>query len=270
MIPTNKKPWFSRLFAWYVRRKLLRSFSSVYVRGLDAFATLARQRPVLWVSNHTAWWDSMLVLDLCSHTLGLDPYAMMDARSLRALPFLGWIGGFGVELHDKAEGEKSVAYAASLLDAPQKIVAIFPQGREQPVTLRPLRFFSGAARIAMLAKDAAVVPVSLRYEHGRFPKPDLFITIGAPVATGDGVVSTTHALEAAVTAQLDDTQEQLHDGRAHRWPKHLGGNSSPGLGVKLLARTGRVDSTKFPVSSASGVSSPRSWSRHRCHIRLVH
>ena len=38
----------------------------------------------------------------------------------------------------KPDGASAMRYAARLLDRPRRLVWIFPQGAERPVTLRPL------------------------------------------------------------------------------------------------------------------------------------
>lgn len=209
MIPQNKRRWFEHFFAWHVRRRFKKRFSAVRVRNLSA---LKQNAPILVVSNHTSWWDSLIFFDLFFRTLRVDVYAMMDARNLRKIPLLGWIGAFGVELNDKKDGELAINYAAQLLDRPGRAVLIFPQGSERPVTERPLGFKPGALKIAQRCQTL-VVPVALRYEHGSKEKPEALVNIGDPVEPAQ--------MEDAVAALLDQIQSELHAGTIKTWPVHI-------------------------------------------------
>ncbi|MDP9033939.1 MAG: lysophospholipid acyltransferase family protein, partial [Myxococcota bacterium] len=139
MIPAQKSLLFSRWFGWVAQRRIAGTFGAVRIRGLASVAALVAARPVLVVSNHTSWWDPLVVL-LSSRLLGANVYAMMDAKQLRALPFFARAGAFGVDLVDPRDGARAVRYAAGLLDRPGRLVWLFPQGREVPTTARPLAF----------------------------------------------------------------------------------------------------------------------------------
>lgn len=232
MIPAKKSRLFQAYFSWHVRRRFLRRFSAVRVRGLEGLRALAASSPVLLAANHTSWWDSLVFFDVLYRTLDADAFALMDAGNLRKLPFLGWIGGFGVERGDKEDGARVVNYAASLLDRSGRAVVMFPQGAERPVTERPIVFRPGVARIALSAPAAAVVPVALRYEMGKHELPEARVMFGAPVERRGDEASLTSAISAAVTELLDETQRAIHGGEA--WPLYLGGKGDA-ASTKALA-----------------------------------
>lgn len=239
MIPANKSELFQRYFAGHVRRRFARRFSAVRVLGLSHLARSFTERPTILVANHTSWWDSLVFFDLCRRTFGVDAYALMDAKNLRRLKFLGWIGAFGVELGDKADGARAVAYGGTLLDRPGRAVIVFPQGRERPSSERPLAFLPGAAKIAhAAAQEVNVVPVSLRYEHGRAEKPEALVHVGEPMPLRERVAATCAAMEAAVTRLLDETQRALHAGETATWPVHIDGGAGSDLGQRLLTARG--------------------------------
>lgn len=223
MLPSRKKRWFLHIFGWFLRRRIRKHFSCVRVSGLHHLE--AAQGSVLLFSNHSAWWDSMWLFDVVEQTLRRDGYCLMDERSLKALPVLGWIGGFGVRLKDKADGELVTAYAASLLNEPtsrrQRLVALFPQGRETPVTVRPVSFKPGLERIAAQAPNALLIPMAIRYEHGREEKPYALLSFGAPLSE-----RTTSACEASVTQLMDQQVTAVEDGSVITWRRlHDSGSS---------------------------------------------
>lgn len=197
MIPARKSRWFGAWFARHCEARLRRSFDEVRVHGLARLRDAARTGPVLVVSNHTAWWDPLLVIWLTQRHLGLDSYALMNAANLRRLPFFAKLGAFGADLDDARDGARAIRHAARLLDAPRRLVWIFAQGDERPVT-EPLRFRPGSARIARLAPEARVVPLALRYEMGNVERPRLLASIGEPLD-----LPSTEEQERAVAEELE-------------------------------------------------------------------
>lgn len=141
----------------------------------------AAEAPQLWIGNHTSWWDPLIAYHLSGSHFRLDGHAMMDAKNLRKLPFFARIGAFGVDLEDPADGARSLRYAARLLDAPRRMVLIFPQGAERPITERPLRFKPGSGELARLASRSRVIPFALRYDLASEERPRILVRFGAPL-----------------------------------------------------------------------------------------
>lgn len=203
------------------------TFGTVRIRGLEELRAATREGPVLVVSNHTSWWDPLVAIVLCARVLEIDAYALMDAKNLRRLPFFAHVGAFGVDLDDRADGARAIRYAARLLDAAGRVVWVFPQGRERPVTVRPLGFEPGAAAIARVARRARTVPIALRYEFAGRERPDLWIAIGAPVAAErdvgrgrarqeEAVAAELHAIDGALLAGSAPDFAFWHEARASR------------------------------------------------------
>lgn len=202
MIEARKNALFNAWFAGHARSRIERTFERVSVHGLGRARELAAAAPLLAVSNHTSWWDPLVVLHASQHLLGTDGHALMDAKNLRRLPFFARVGAFGVDLDRPADGAAAVKYAARLLDRPRRLVWVFPQGAERPVTERPLGFRAGAAAIARVARRSVTVPVGLRYEFAGTERPVLYLSFGEPVATEREPEVGRDAQEAAVVGEL--------------------------------------------------------------------
>jgi 1-acyl-sn-glycerol-3-phosphate acyltransferase len=208
MIPARKSEGFVRWFSGDAERRIKRSFDAVRVRGLDAMRAALARGPMLVVSNHTAWWDPLVALFVGVRLLGADAYALMDARNLERLPFFGKAGAIGVDLGDPADGARAIRYAAKLLAGTNRLLWIFAQGREVPITVRPLGFRPGSGEIARLA-GASVIPAALRYEVGGTPKPALWVSLGDPLAHGAGRRGVHRAHEELVTGELDRIERAI-------------------------------------------------------------
>ena len=217
VIPARKSRLFDAWFTRYTERRLRRCFSQVLVRGARQVRELATQRPLLIVSNHTSWWDGLVILYLTNRVLDADGYALMDAKNLRRLRFFARVGAFGVDLERPQDVAAGLRLAARLLRTAGRVVWVFPQGHEVAVTARPLGFRPGAAGVARLSPQAAVVPMGLRYEFGELELPRLFVAFGAPVPPIRDVEPQRQAQEDAVTAQLNLIDEAIvrDPGRHH-------------------------------------------------------
>ncbi|MCA9585621.1 MAG: lysophospholipid acyltransferase family protein [Myxococcales bacterium] len=209
MIPADKSRWIACWLARDAESRIKKTFGTVRARGLDALRGEVARGPVLVVSNHTAWWDPVVLQYLCVRVLRADAYALMDAKNLARLPFFRKVGAFGVDLESPEDGVRAMRYAAKLLDAPGRIVWIFPQGKEVPITVRPLGFRAGSAEIARIAKKARVVPVAIRYEHGAEPQPDMWLSFGEPLAPETDRQRGRVAQEQAVADELDRIERAL-------------------------------------------------------------
>jgi len=206
MIPAEKSRFVAGWLARDAASRIRRSFQASYVRGITTMRERLAAGPVLVVSNHTSWWDPIVLQYLCTRVLGADAYAMMDAKNLERLAFFKKVGAFGVDLEDPRDGVRAMRYAAKLLDRPGRLVWIFPQGREVPITQRPLGFRPGSAVVARFAKKACVVPAALRYEMGKDPLPYLWATFGDP--------STRDAHDVAVEREMDRLDRAILTGDA--------------------------------------------------------
>ncbi|MCS6900865.1 MAG: lysophospholipid acyltransferase family protein [Myxococcales bacterium] len=193
----------------------LRSFfSSVRVAGAEHVLETAVQAPLLWIGNHTSWWDPLVAYHLSRSFFRLDGHAMMDAKNLRKLPFFARIGAFGVDLDDPADGARGLRYAARLLNAPRRMVLIFPQGTERPITERPLRFQPGSGELSRLASRCRVIPFALRYDLAEEELPRALVRFGPPLPPLQGreKQSSEHLREiheAAVTELLDTMDQDI-------------------------------------------------------------
>ncbi len=239
MIPANKQPRFARWFAGRCRARLAGDFHVVQAHGLDHLRAALIEAPVLLVSNHVSWWDAVLAVTIGHLHLTADGYAMMDARNVRRLPFFARVGGFGVERGDADAA--ALDYAAGLLDRPGRMVWVFPQGDERPVTLRPLGFRRGAAVVACRAPAARVVPLALRYEVGHWPRPCAFLAFGTARAPCADVDAERAAQEAGVTALLDRLDDHLCGRAALHLETLVEGRRQPlaGFAEAALARLSR-------------------------------
>jgi 1-acyl-sn-glycerol-3-phosphate acyltransferase len=82
---------------------------------------------VLLLCNHFSWWDGFFGNYLAYWTMKRHLYIMMQHDHLEKRMLFNLFGGFSIERGNR-EMLKSLWYAADLLNDPENLVVVFPQG----------------------------------------------------------------------------------------------------------------------------------------------
>ncbi|HEY8966633.1 MAG TPA: lysophospholipid acyltransferase family protein [Candidatus Methylacidiphilales bacterium] len=186
MIEPERNALVDGLFYAYGMRRLRRAFHGVHLRGGVHLtpAALPPGRPVLAVVTHAGWWDLFVLHRLTRLLRHKVHYGMMEERNLRPHRFLRALGLFSVELETPGKAALGLRRAARLLQRPDALLWLFPQGRIEaqgvPQAVRP-----GAAWLARRAPGALVLPFAIRYEFFREERPAVLIEAGAPVPASE-------------------------------------------------------------------------------------
>ncbi len=207
----TRREAFLRLARPYARRRVARGLDGLWVSGLaEARAALA-QRPLIFVANHVAWWDALLLLPL-DDALGGTGWAVMDSRNLHSLPFLGWVGALPLDRSSPQRSRECLQSCADLLDRPGRGVWVFPQGRQRPAHLRPLDLKTGLG-IMHARRPVDLVVVSIDYVFLERSRPAAVVRFSEPIADASPVGASPAGGEAeAGSALLAAVESALLDG----------------------------------------------------------
>lgn len=199
MITANKSQWFESLFLAYTRNLFWRRFHELKITGLENLRARDKSLPLVLYANHSSWWDPLAAF-VISKKAGLDAFAMMEEKNLQKLKFFRRIGAFSVVRENPREAIKTIRYAVSLLkEKPNRAVWIFPQGEIQPNSIRPLKFYNGAAKIIEQTGKCFAAPVAMHYEFLENWKPTAFACVGE-VKLHEGITNTK-----VLTAQMEQS-----------------------------------------------------------------
>lgn len=167
--------------------------------------------PVLFVSNHTNWWDGFVAY-VITRRLGRTFHLLMEAQHLGRYGFFRRIGVLPLRRTPAAVAYADLTASAAAL-VPGKALWIFPQGARRPALEPFARIEAGAALLGLSALGPVLVcPVGLRYTFRGESHPEAFALLGAPTrvepAPGDRTArrQLTADLERQVTgliARLD-------------------------------------------------------------------
>lgn len=209
MLEAKKSPWFEKVFARYNRNLFKRRFHSFRVAGLDFLQKRDLKIPLLIYANHSSWWDGLTVFAItrrCRENL----FVMMEEKQLKNLPLFRRLGAFSVVRENAREAVRSMNYAAKLLqEGKRAVLLIFPQGTILPNDARPLKFYTGAARIIAKAGRVSAVPLAMRYEFLGDFKPEVFVRIGEPETFEPGTNFDVRQATKHFEKRLTETLEVL-------------------------------------------------------------
>ena len=170
MIRAEKGGAHGRLIDAYVRRKVRRAFSRVWVRGALPAG------PLLVYANHSNFWDGFVAHQLCE-AAGWDGYCLMEEENLRRYPFLRRLGAFSIRRGEGRSSLESLRYAKALLRRPSAAVVLFPEGEHRPFAARPVELERGIELLARTA-NARCLPVAIRYAFFEEELPHVLLEVG--------------------------------------------------------------------------------------------
>jgi 1-acyl-sn-glycerol-3-phosphate acyltransferase len=250
----TRRPAFVLLARAYARRRVSRGLDGLWVAGLDEARAAMAGRPLIFASNHVAWWDTLLLL-LLDEALGGLGWAVMDAENLRKLPFLGWVGALPLDRSSPDRSRHCLECCAALLDRPGRGLWIFPQGRQRPAHLRPLDLKHGL-QIMHACSPVDVVAASLNYVFLERDRPAAIVRFSAPIpSVAVGGQALLPAVESALLdglAAIDVAAAAATDGRrARTHPRDplpgfaplvrpAGLVTQDGFGARILRALGRL------------------------------
>lgn len=209
-------------------RRTRTTFYAVRAQGLDRLRAALDADPsgVVFIGNHSCWWDVFLA-HVLNELIPVEGYGMMEHFNLRRFGFFRRIGCFSVDRSDPASLRESIEYTAELLVRPRAGVWIFPQGRMAHNDLRPLGFQPGLRALLRYAGRLRVVTAALRFEFWEEERPEVFVRFGDPSWYERDQVSTIlEHTEAWLTGELNSLKLDVASLDSKRFETILSGAGS--------------------------------------------
>jgi len=196
----NPAPWAVAGLRFYLGRKIPNQFHGWWYRCDDEAAVRDGSLPLLFLPNHSSWWDGFFGLELAA-ALGHTFHVMMQADQLAAIPFFRRCGAFPLDRSDPRRAYRDLRAAVPLLQ-PGHGMWVFPQGKRLPADA-PLALEAGVTRLIAWGGPVRVVPVAFAYRFVSEELPEAFAWLGTPwVAEGDEPL-------ARIQAALQDVRDRL-------------------------------------------------------------
>lgn len=208
MIEAKKSRSFEKGFGMYLLPLLRRSFSYLLGSGVHEIPN----RPVIFIANHSSWWDGLLFFQFNHKIWKHDIHMMMHEKNLKNYIFFRYLGAFSIDKRNPKDIIRSLQYAEDLLKNGKSVV-LFPQGDEFHQEIRPLDFHSGIGYLLEKHPEIPVVPITFYYSFRHEQKPEVWIRQGEAISIeeipGNSRKEKSRSLQQTLTAQLDDLRNEV-------------------------------------------------------------
>jgi 1-acyl-sn-glycerol-3-phosphate acyltransferase len=124
MIYPQKNKLINWFFHGYILRLVDKSFQQVKYNPLS----VKSDKSVLLLANHFSWWDGFLMYYLNHNLFKKRFHVMVIEETVQKVSFFKYMGAFSVQKNSR-DVVASLNYSAELLNDPQNLVLIFPQGK---------------------------------------------------------------------------------------------------------------------------------------------
>lgn len=147
MLEPRKNKIVYAFFSWYIRRIIKSDFEDLKYNRI----AFDKNRSILLLANHFSWWDGFLMFHVNKLYFGKKFHVMISEDNYKAVWFLKYLGGFSVKSNSKSM-IKSLEFAGSLLNNPDNLVLIFPQGKLYSGHVTEVKFEKGLMNLINSSK----------------------------------------------------------------------------------------------------------------------
>lgn len=173
MIKPKSNKLIHAFFTWYIG-KIIRSDFSGFNYNQEPFNP---NQSILLLSNHFSWWDGFLIFHLNKLYFKKNFHVMVLEETAKKVKFLKYLGAFGIQKNAKSLFE-SLEYAGKLLDNPDNLLLIFPQGELHSHHQHQINFEKGLTRIINASKNNfqyIFAGILVDYFDQRKPKLNIYL-----------------------------------------------------------------------------------------------
>ena len=147
MHQSRKSPVIFKIFSWYISFIIKKDFSAYRFDSLE----FNKDEAILLFSNHFSWWDGFLMYQLNRAVFKKKFNVLVTNRDYERHWFLKYIGAFAAESKGKDIIE-TLNHARQLLDDPDNLVLMFPQGKLVSSYTSNIAFEKGVMQVVNASK----------------------------------------------------------------------------------------------------------------------
>ena len=190
----------------YVSKTLLKRFSSIRVKNVDAVFNSNQDYPKIFIAQHNNWFDGMLGWYLCDVMFKMHVNIMVE--DLAKFPILNQVGAFSVSKKSPKAILKVLNYCVNFLTKKEAVLYMFPQGIINPPNHRPLNFTHGVSYISQKLKNVNIFLVAPKYVYLRQGAPEILVDFSNPIVINN---ENMYKSKEELTAHLEEEYIKLLD-----------------------------------------------------------
>lgn len=161
--------WF---WHWYFNHILSTDFHEF---SFSPAIPISPDKAVLLLGNHFSWWDGFINFRLNELHIKKRLHLMMLEEQLRKNSFLRYAGAYSIERKGRQMLE-SLQYSSRLLENPDNLVIVFPQGKIESMHSCSIHFEKGICKIIENCKKPVQIIFSVTLtDYTSHRKPSLHI-----------------------------------------------------------------------------------------------
>jgi 1-acyl-sn-glycerol-3-phosphate acyltransferase len=203
--PTRPAGW---LFERYVRGQVRQHFAGAHWAGAERAASWDPALPILFLANHTNWWDGFLAV-VVTGRLRRRFQILMEAKNLARYRVFLRVGAVPLHRDQPRRAYQDLVAAVYYLRTGAGLW-IFPQGERRPPAEPLDRVERGAALLALRAdRPIRICPVAFRYAFVSEQLPEAFVLLGEDWVLEPGVGADRDAVMGRMTEGLRATLAAL-------------------------------------------------------------
>ncbi|PWS27355.1 glycerol acyltransferase [Pedobacter yonginense] len=142
MYQPRKNTIIHGFFSWYIQYIIKKDFC---LFNYDQ-VSLKTDSSVLILANHFSWWDGFLLFFINKKVFKKNFHVLVNAENYKKVGFLKYLGAFAAE-HRGKDVLDTLNYAGNLLDDPQNLVLVFPQGKLYSNHVKSINFEKGVMQM---------------------------------------------------------------------------------------------------------------------------
>ncbi|HQT57680.1 MAG: glycerol acyltransferase [Sphingobacteriales bacterium 17-39-43] len=124
MLEPRRNKIIFQFFSWYINRIIRSDFEELKFNQ----TVFNKDQSILLLANHCSWWDGFLMFQINRLYFRKRFHVMITEENYRKVWFLKYLGSFSVKKNSRSAIE-TLEYAGKLLNDPENLLLIFPQGK---------------------------------------------------------------------------------------------------------------------------------------------
>ena len=177
MIKADHKKWARFIFDYYVDNLLKKNFVSYYL--VNNYPDIDDNLNIIFTPNHISWWDGFFIDYIIKNSSNRKMHIMMLEEQLKRFWFFQKLGAYSINPNRLNGLLSTVKYTRDLLNNPNNLVVIYPQGTIEPFEKRPLTIKKGLKLfIENMPNQIVVIPVAFKIQYFNEKRPAVVARFG--------------------------------------------------------------------------------------------
>lgn len=202
MLYPKKNPIAQWIFKVYVKWLVSKEFHQFLYNNID----VREDKSVLLIANHFSFWDGLILYCLNDRLIKKNFHVMILQDTAKRISALRYGGAFSVNRGSR-DVIQSLDYASQLLNNPDNLVLMFPQGKLFPNFVEHINFEKGVTKLIEKSKNNCQIIFAATFiQYFEHKKPTVTIYLKQPEDTN--LNSDINSLQSNYQEHFNKSKQQ--------------------------------------------------------------